>query len=169
MSTHHTAPVHPEAGFGLQSLPLSLAAAVLLGLVAWNFNATLNSQPKLDAISLEKAMAARIQKVGSVTLRSAKRELQSGEQVFKAQCTNCHTAGLVGAPKFGDAAAWAPRIKTGYDALLNSAVKGKNAMGPQAGATFSELEVGRAVVYMANAAGGHLAEPAAPAAAEAAK
>jgi cytochrome c5 len=76
---------------------------------------------------------------------------------------------VVGAPKFGDAAAWGPRIKTGYDALLNSALKGKNAMAPQGGGEHSDLEIGRALVYMANAAGGKLAEPKAPAAAAAAK
>ncbi|NDP38377.1 MAG: cytochrome c5 family protein, partial [Rhodoferax sp.] len=77
----------------------------------------------------------------------------------KAQCTACHTAGVVGAPKFGDAAAWAPRIQTGYDALLNAALKGKNAMAAQGGGEFQDLEIGRAVVYMANAAGGKFAEP----------
>jgi cytochrome c5 len=71
---------------------------------------------------------------------------------------------VAGAPKFGDAAAWAPRVKTGYDALLNSALKGKNAMGAQGGGEFSDFEVGRAVVYMANNGGGKLDEPKAPAA-----
>ena len=173
MSTHHSAPVHTAAhngaGLSLNSFPLPVAAAILLAVLGWNFyDTTVGKQPKVDPITLEKALAGRIQKVGTVALQSAKRELKSGEEVFKAQCSTCHTAGLVGAPKFGDTAAWAPRIKTGYEALLNSAVKGKNAMGPQAGGAYGELEVGRAVVYMANAAGGKLAEPAAPAA-EAAK
>ncbi|MDG5978198.1 class I cytochrome c [Hydrogenophaga taeniospiralis CCUG 15921] len=74
----------------------------------------------------------------------------------------------MGAPKFGDAAAWGPRIGTGYEALLNSALKGKNAMAAQGGGAFSDLEIGRAVVHMANAAGGKFEEPQAPAAADAA-
>jgi cytochrome c5 len=90
--------------------------------------------------------------------------LKTGEQVFAAQCSACHTAGLVGAPKFGDAAAWAPRIKTGYAALLNSALKGKNAMPAQGGGELSETEIGRAVVYMANQGGAKFEEPKAPAA-----
>ena len=114
------------------------------------------------ASSTEKAVGERIQKIGSVSMGDANRPLKNGEEVFKAQCTTCHTAGVLGAPKFGDAAAWAPRIKTGYDALLNSAVKGKNAMGAQGGGIFSTFEIGRAVVYMANAAGGKLEEPKAP-------
>jgi cytochrome c5 len=56
-------------------------------------------------------------------------------------------------------AAWAPRIKTGYETLLNSAVKGKNAMGAQGGGDYETLEIGRAVVYMANASGGKFEEP----------
>ena len=67
----------------------------------------------------------------------------------------CHASGAAGAPKLGDAAAWAPRIGTGYAALLNSALKGKGNMGAQGGGDHGELEIGRAVVYMANQAGGN--------------
>ena len=91
--------------------------------------------------------------------------LKTGEQVFAAQCTACHTAGALGAPKLGDAAAWAPRIKTGFDALLHSALAGKGQMPPQGGGDFSDFEIARAVVYMANKAGAKFAEPAAPSAA----
>ena len=112
------------------------------------------------------AVADRIQPVGMVQVKDASdlSTLKTGEQVFAAQCTNCHTAGLVGAPKFGDAEAWAPRIKTGYDALLHSALAGKGNMGAQGGGDFDDLEIGRAVVYMANAGGAKFAEPAAAAA-----
>ena len=58
----------------------------------------------------------------------------------------------------------APRIKTGYEALLNSALKGKNAMGAQGGGDYSDLEIGRAVVHLTSAAGGKFKEPEAPAA-----
>jgi len=114
-----------------------------------------------------EAVAKRLQRVGSVEIRDANGPavLRTGDQVFAAQCTACHTAGAAGAPKVGDAAAWGPRIKTGYDALLNSALKGKGAMGAQGGGDFSDVEVGRAVVYMANQGGAKFAEPKAPAAA----
>ncbi len=91
--------------------------------------------------------------------------LRTGEQVYQAQCTACHAVGAAGAPKTGDEAAWAPRIKTGYDALLNSVVKGKGAMAAQSGGEFSDFELGRAVVYMVNKAGGKMDEPKAPASA----
>lgn len=135
---------------------------VIIGLVLY---VTSGKKPEAGAVNMEKAVAMRIQKVGSVEVRDANRELKSGEEVFKAQCAACHIAGLAGSPKFGDVAAWAPRIKTGYESLLNSAVKGKNAMGPQGGGDFETLEIGRAVVYMANAAGAKFEIPKAPAAA----
>ncbi len=115
--------------------------------------------------SQQQAVAARIQKVGMVDIRDANRELKSGEDVFKAQCTTCHSAGVAGAPKFGDAAAWGPRIATGFEALLHSALKGKGAMGAQGGGDFEDTEVARAVVYMANAGGGKFPVPQKPAAA----
>ncbi len=111
----------------------------------------------------QASVARRIAKIGTVEIRDANRVLKTGEEVFKAQCTTCHTAGVAGAPKFGDAAAWAPRIKTGFDALLNSALHGKGAMGPQGGGDFEDTEIARAVVYMANAGGAKFPEPAAPA------
>ena len=80
----------------------------------------------------------------------------------------CHGTGAAGAPKFGDAGAWGPRIKTGFDTLLHSALKGKGAMGAQGGGDFEDIEIGKAVVYMTAAAGGKFAEPKAPAAAAAA-
>lgn len=158
----HTGPVkNPKQLLMLVFYSFVVPIFIIIGLV---FYVTSGKKPEAGAVNLEQAIEARIQKIGAIVMVDANRPLHSGEEVFKAQCTNCHTAGLVGAPKLGDAAAWAPRIKTGYNALLNSALKGKNAMGPQGGGLYSDLEVARAVVYMANAAGGKLAEPKAPAA-----
>jgi cytochrome c5 len=113
----------------------------------------------------EEAIAKRLQRVGSIEIRDANGPavLRTGEQVFNGQCGACHNAGVAGAPKLGDEAAWGPRLKTGYDALLTSALKGKNGMGAQGGGEYSDYEIGRAVVYMANKAGGKFNEPAAPA------
>jgi cytochrome c5 len=113
----------------------------------------------------DKAIATRIQKVGAVEIRDANRALKSGEEVYKTVCTGCHAAGAAGAPKFGDAAAWGARIKTGFDALLHSALKGKGAMPAQGGGDFEDTEIANAVVYMANAAGAKFEAPKAPAAA----
>jgi len=117
----------------------------------------------ISSQDLEKGTAERIRKVGMVEIRDANRPLKSGADVFKAQCTTCHTAGVAGAPKFGDAAAWGPRIAKGFDALVNSALHGKNAMPAQGGGDFDDIEVARGVAYMADAAGAKFPEPQRPA------
>lgn len=111
-----------------------------------------------------EAVEARIQPVARFELKAAAdvASLREGEAVYTAQCAACHAVGAAGAPKVGDKAAWAARIKTGYEALLNSALKGKGAMAAQGGGEFNDLEIGRAVVHMVNASGGKLAEPKAP-------
>jgi len=119
-----------------------------------------------DALTAE-ATEARIQPVARFELKGAggAKALRAGEDVYKTQCAACHAVGAAGAPKFGDADAWGPRIKTGYEALLTSALKGKGAMGAQGGGEMSDLEIARAVVYIANQGGAKFDEPAAPAAA----
>ena len=117
-----------------------------------------------DGMTAE-ATAKRIQPVGSIEIKDVNDSttLKTGEQVYTAQCSACHAIGAAGSPKFGDEAAWAPRVKTGYDALLTSALKGKGNMSAQGGGDFSELEIGRAVVFMANKGGAKFDEPKAPA------
>jgi cytochrome c5 len=61
----------------------------------------------------------------------------------------CHATGAAGAPKLGDKAAWAPRIKTGNEALYASVLKGKGAMPPKGGnAALSDADVKAAADYM---------------------
>lgn len=130
----------------------------------------LGSRPGAGSEGLgEQAVAQRLEPVGKVEIRdaSAPQVLRTGEQVFAAQCGVCHTSGAAGAPKVGDSAAWAPRIKTGFDALVQSAIKGKGAMPAQAGGDFNDLEIARAVAHLANQAGAKFEAPAAPAAASA--
>ncbi|MDT8990680.1 c-type cytochrome [Curvibacter sp. APW13] len=133
---------------------------VVVGVLVSIFLSGGSSVPK--ASMAEDAVAARIQKVGSIAFAEARKEARTGEQVFQAQCGACHATGAAGSPKFGDAAAWGPRIGKGFDALLTSALKGKGNMSPQGGGASSDFEVARAVVYMANAGGAKFAEPKAP-------
>jgi cytochrome c5 len=111
-----------------------------------------------------EATESRIRPVAGFELKGAggAAAARTGEQVYKAQCSACHETGAANSPKFGDAAAWGPRVKNPFDALLASALKGKGAMAAQGGGDFSDLEVARAVVYMANASGAKFPEPAAP-------
>jgi cytochrome c5 len=77
----------------------------------------------------------------------------AGKATYDATCAVCHNAGVAGAPKMGDKAAWAPRIKQGVDALHNSALKGKGAMPPKGGnASLSDAAVKAAVDYLVAAA-----------------
>ena len=72
-----------------------------------------------------------------------------GKKIYDTACMACHGAGVAGAPKFGDKAAWAPRIKLGIDALHASALKGKGAMPPKGGnVTLPDADVIAAVDYM---------------------
>jgi cytochrome c5 len=114
-----------------------------------------------------EAVAKRLQPVGMVEIRdmSSPAAARTGEQVYQAQCAACHATGAANAPKLGDAAAWGPRLATGYESLLNAVMKGKGAMAAQAGGDASDYEIARAVVYLTNQGGGKFAEPAAPAAA----
>ena len=123
-----------------------------------------NSGKRVDS---SQASDQLIKPVGQLNFKdaSAPRVLQTGEQVYKAVCASCHVSGAAGAPKFGDSAAWAARLGKGYDGLLTSVLKGKGAMPARGGASptdISDYELGRAVVYLANSAGGKLAEPKAP-------
>lgn len=85
---------------------------------------------------------------------------KTGAQVYESTCAACHTAGVAGAPKLGDAEAWGPLIDSGLDAMLEIALNGKGAMPARGGnSSLSDLEVERAVVYMANEAGASFEEP----------
>ncbi|MCV0439557.1 MAG: c-type cytochrome [Hydrogenophaga sp.] len=165
---HHTGPIKTPTQLLWTSFFAFVAPIfIIIGLVYYVVS---GNKPAAGAVDVELATAQRIQRVGTVELRDANRPLASGESVYTAQCVACHGAGLAGAPKLGDTAAWAPRLATGYDALLTSALKGKGAMGAQGGGAYRDAEIGRAVVHMANASGGKFPEPQmpAPAAAEAA-
>ncbi|MFD1581006.1 c-type cytochrome, partial [Ramlibacter ginsenosidimutans] len=76
----------------------------------------------------------------------------AGQALYQQVCQACHAAGVAGAPKFGDKAAWGPRIAQGLPALYNSALHGKNAMPPKGGSAAPDADVKAAVEYMVNAA-----------------
>jgi len=76
-----------------------------------------------------------------------------GKSVYESSCAACHSAGVAGAPKTGDKAAWAPRLKTGKDALYAAVIKGKGAMPPKGGnASLSDADIKAAVDYLAGLA-----------------
>lgn len=163
----HTGPVKTPKQFLLMAL-FSFVIPIF-AIIALVYYVTSANMPAMGAGNMEKSVAQRIQKVGTIEIRDANRPLKSGAEVYAAQCVACHASGAAGAPKFGDVAAWAPRLKTGFEALWNASLKGKNAMGPQGGGDFNDIEIGRAVVHLTAAAGGKFTEPAAAVAASSAE
>lgn len=166
MSSHSQAYVatdSSEGGLveGAKKVALIAAAIMVIIVLGLIVLASLVSPPvKEDADQVALAVAQRIQKVGAVDLKDdTPHAAQSGEQVFNAQCGTCHASGALGAPKFGDKSAWGARVGKGFADLWNSALHGKNAMPAQSGGQFSDLEVARGVVYMANAGGAKFPEP----------
>lgn len=112
-----------------------------------------------DAASAEAQVAERIAPVAEVaTGDTAGAEAapagKSGEQVYNQVCVACHGAGVLGAPKVGDAGAWGPRIAQGKDTLVSNAIHGIRMMPAKGGnPSLSDDEVASAVVFMANSAG----------------
>ncbi len=116
-----------------------------------------------EAMTPER-IAERIKPVSGIEIGApaAAPGARSGEAIVNTTCSACHGTGLNKAPKIGDKGDWGPRIKQGLATLVQTAIKGKGAMPPKGGdASLTELEVTRAVVFMANSAGAGFKEPAA--------
>ena len=73
----------------------------------------------------------------------------NGKHVYKKTCGNCHHFGALGAPVFGDVAAWKPRVAQGKAVLYQHALHGFKSM-PAKGANprLTDQEVRLAVDYM---------------------
>jgi cytochrome c5 len=124
------------------------------------------SRPGADPQALApEAVAARIQPVARLEFGApaAAPGTRSGEAIVQSVCAACHQAGVAKAPKIGDRNEWAPHIKHGLNAMVQSVIKGKGAMPPKAGdPSLTDAEITRAVVHMANQAGANFKAPAAP-------
>ena len=126
-------------------------------------------RPTADPSALTpEAVAARIHPVGRVVFADSPEAAKEGaapsapapaavaqsgppdgKKIYEGTCIACHGTGAAGAPKFGDKAAWAPRIATGMDTLLNVALHGKGAMPPKGGnAALSEADIRATIEYM---------------------
>lgn len=101
------------------------------------------------AIAGDAEIAERIKKAGEVcieghdcgTVLAPTMVVTSGggdvESNYKKSCATCHNAGVAGAPKFGDAAAWESRLVKGMDVLYASSINGMPPAMPQKGMCFS--------------------------------
>ena len=163
----HQAPIKTPGQLIAAVIAAFAIPIIVIWLLAYYVNQSERSGAGTNGLA-DATVAARIAPIAQVDVRNPNvpHVYKTGEEVFKAVCTTCHTPGAAGAPKFGNSADWAPRIAQGYDTLLKTALQGKGAMPPRGGTSpndYSDYEIARAVVYMADHAGANFPEPAAPA------
>ncbi|MFC3111375.1 c-type cytochrome [Undibacterium arcticum] len=162
---------HNEHGSGIKT-PKQLIVAVAAGFLVPIIIIILLAQyvasgEKVGAGSeaqTNESITARIHPVADegFTLKdvNAPKQLQAAEAVYSSTCAACHASGAAGAPKLGDAGAWSARIAQGYDTLVKHAIEGLRAMPAKGGnPDLDNIEVARAVVFMANKAGAKFKEP----------
>jgi len=109
----------------------------------------------LSDIEIQRAITYMVNRSGGKwTEPISKASLPSertGAQVVKAQCHKCHEAGVGGAPKIGDRAAWTPRLSHGLDPLVRSAINGHGGMPARGGmVNLTDSELRHAILYMFN-------------------
>ena len=129
---------------------LSIALAVLLMAVVVPFS--MSGKGKSDAVSNADDVESRIAPVAKIEMQAGGAGgVKDGKTVYNTVCAGCHGAGVMGAPKFGDKGAWAPRIAQGMPTLVKNAINGIRAMPPRGGsASLTDDEVKGAVEYMVN-------------------
>lgn len=141
----------PQKNPSRSILIVTIVVAVVLMLVVVPF--TVWNESKSDGKNNADEADLRIQPVARVEIQKAVAasdgKPKDGPTIFATICSACHAAGVAGAPKAGDKAAWAPRLAQGKDALYRSALNGKNAMPPRGGAaSLSDAEVKSAVDHL---------------------
>ncbi|HEY8119497.1 MAG TPA: c-type cytochrome [Methylophilaceae bacterium] len=118
-----------------------------------------------DAAIAAATVAERIKPVAVVDVAAVERGPhvdKTGEEVVTAVCSACHAVGALGSPKIGDKAAWGPRIKQGYQTLIQHALAGIRQMPSRGGnPDLTDGEIANAVAYMANKGGANFTPPAA--------
>lgn len=130
-------------------------------IIAGVFGGKSGADPDADA-----RLQARIAPLGTVitdpaallktAAAAAPHAALSGDQVVAQVCSACHGAGVMGAPKIGDKAAWGARVKSegGLDGLLSWALKGKNLMPARGGRPdLSDAEMKSAIQLMLKQSG----------------
>lgn len=139
-----------ESKEGLSSLQIVfLVVAGFLLLVAIGAGFSKVSAPVEDASADERIAPVATVATAAAPVAAANAGKRSGEELFNSACVACHGAGVMGAPKAHDAAAWSARLGGNLKALVESAVKGKNAMPPKGGvADATEEELSKAIAFM---------------------
>ncbi len=131
-----------------------IAPVVSLLVVPVQGAATASSAPTaapIVAVAAPAVVAALIP--AALSAGAAPATAGGGEGIYKGACVACHGAGIAGSPKFGDKAAWAPRIAQGKPTLYEHAIKGyigkAGAMPAKGGnSALADADVKAAVDYM---------------------
>ena len=138
----------------------SLAGAIIIITVATTkYDFSQAEEPKVVENNTQEDMSpvAQVAVANESVTESGSENSISADKIIKANCAMCHAGGLMGAPKIGDVALWAPRIAQGKDMLINNAIKGIRMMPAKGGnSRLTDEEVAAAVISMANASGGKL-------------
>ncbi len=141
--------IAPVAQVAIQEMPASAASEVA-------DNATSASPTAADSANGE-AIAAAIAAIPSAASMAAKSKAgpadaaQAGKALYTQICQTCHATGLLSAPKFGNKADWAPRLKSPVSEIYQYALQGKGSMPPKGGSNASDEEIKAAVDYMLKA------------------
>ncbi len=161
---------HDKKFFDTFMLVLGVLVAIAVGLYILAKLISANTQEKhvLEDPAVKAAVSQRIAPVAKVAVAGqdnsalAPQEQQAaaapaadlaGEEVYNMACVACHGAGVAGAPKFGDSAAWGPRVAQGADTLHKHAIEGYQGnagfMPPKGGRVdLSDQSIINAVDYM---------------------
>ena len=138
----------------------SLAGAIIIITVATTkYDFSQAEEPKVVENNTQEDMSpvAQVAVANESVTESGSENSISADKIIKANCAMCHTTGLMGSPKIGDAEQWAPRIAQGKEMLINNAIKGIRMMPAKGGnSRLTDEEVAAAVISMANASGGKL-------------
>lgn len=161
MSTHdaHESPIKTPKQLITTIVLCFIIPIVLLILLAGWVASGVKPQAGLDKTQIVQRTEILIKPIASHAYKTVD-EVRTGEQIYTEVCASCHTAGLMNAPKLGDIAGWATRLKMGLDGLVASAIKGKGAMPAKGGnADLSDTDIQNAVIYMTNASGASFKAP----------
>jgi cytochrome c5 len=105
--------------------------------------------PKQPAVAAAAPAQTAPAQAPAAPAPTAKPAAADGKAVYDKVCFACHAQSVAGSPKLGDKAAWAPRIQTGTDAMVQSVIKGKGAMPPKAGnPALTDAEIRSAIDFM---------------------
>ena len=140
-----------------------LAALAALTVIIFVVAQMVSGSAKTKTAANDSQLAERIKPVGELAMAGAvavangvipsANAADRGDAVYHQTCVACHGAGVAGAPKFGDKAAWAEHIAKGTETLHTHAIKGftgKKGMMPAKGGnmSLSDADVKAAVDYM---------------------